>query len=76
MRKIVIATPIKAWSKEPHPTDPALDEPHVVLDLGSDRVMMMPVPASFFAQGEPQEGDMFVLYEDGYKSWSPAGLPW
>lgn len=30
------------------------------------------VPNSLFARGMPQTGDYIVIYEDGYKSWSPA----
>lgn len=30
------------------------------------------MPADAFARGEPKLGDYVVLYEDGYKSWSPA----
>lgn len=26
----------------------------------------------FFARGAPKVGDYFVVYEDGYQSWSPA----
>ncbi len=30
------------------------------------------VPNNFFARGTPSPGDYVVVYEDGYKSWSPA----
>lgn len=30
------------------------------------------VPENFFARGAPSPGDYVVVYEDGYKSWSPA----
>lgn len=30
------------------------------------------MPESAFARGYPQDGDYIVIYEDGYKSWSPA----
>jgi hypothetical protein len=31
------------------------------------------VTAELTKRGEPQPGDYFVQYDDGYKSWSPAG---
>lgn len=30
------------------------------------------MPASAFARGRPNLGDYIVIYDDGYKSWSPA----
>jgi len=30
------------------------------------------MPATAFARGWPSVGDYIVIYEDGYKSWSPA----
>jgi len=30
------------------------------------------VPNNFFARGVPMPGDYVVVYDDGYKSWSPA----
>jgi hypothetical protein len=30
------------------------------------------VPNNFFARGAPSPGDYVVIYDDGYKSWSPA----
>lgn len=30
------------------------------------------VPTSFFARGQAQAGDYYVVYQDGYASWSPA----
>jgi hypothetical protein len=30
------------------------------------------VRGGFFARGMPGVGDYLVIYEDGYKSWSPA----
>lgn len=30
------------------------------------------VPDNFFARGTPAPGDYIVIYDDGYKSWSPA----
>lgn len=30
------------------------------------------MPANAFARGIPDIGDFIVIYEDGYKSWSPA----
>lgn len=30
------------------------------------------MPAAAFARGRPNPGDYIVIYEDGYKSWSPA----
>jgi hypothetical protein len=30
------------------------------------------VPDNFFARGAPSPGDYVVIYDDGYKSWSPA----
>lgn len=34
--------------------------------------MGITVPGDFFARGMPAVGDYLVVYEDGYKSWSPA----
>ncbi len=31
-----------------------------------------PLPENFFARGYPAFGDYYVVYEDGYVSWSPA----
>ena len=33
---------------------------------------LVEVPNNFFARGTPSPGDYVVIYEDGYKSWSPA----
>jgi hypothetical protein len=30
------------------------------------------VPTNFFARGAPVPGDYVVIYDDGYKSWSPV----
>lgn len=30
------------------------------------------IATSAFARGTPKAGDYIVIYEDGYKSWSPA----
>jgi hypothetical protein len=30
------------------------------------------MPPNAFARGRPVVGDYVVIYEDGYKSWSPA----
>jgi hypothetical protein len=30
------------------------------------------MPANAFARGMPHVGDYIVIYDDGYKSWSPA----
>ena len=68
---MVRAAPILAWSTTAVPGDPSRDAPHVVVDLGNDAMLVMPVPDSFFGRGEPMIGAYFVLYGDGYVSWSP-----
>lgn len=32
----------------------------------------MDCPTGMFARGIPAPGDYIVIYDDGYKSWSPA----
>jgi hypothetical protein len=32
------------------------------------------VPSKVFARGRPEPGDYFVVYDDGYQSWSPKAI--
>lgn len=71
--KIVRAAPILSFNQSPtgDGADTDNNEPFVLVDLGGDNVMAIPVPVSFFSRGLPVVGDVFVLYADGYKSFSP-----
>jgi hypothetical protein len=54
------------------PDDPG--EPEVILTVEDQNgaPCKVGVPRDFFARKAPNPGDYIVIYEDGYKSWSPA----
>ena len=44
----------------------------ITIEDGNGAACKVVVPENFFARGTPQTGDYIVIYDDGYKSWSPA----
>lgn len=52
--------------------DPSLSEVTLTVEDVNGAPCKVCVPRNFFARGAPTRGDYIVIYEDGYKSWSPA----
>lgn len=49
----------------------SFSEPVTVEDVNGTPCKVA-IPLSMFARGRPVVGDYIVIYDDGYKSWSPA----
>lgn len=45
---------------------------HIGVEQADGSNLTTDVPANFFARGTPASGDYYVVYDDGYASWSPA----
>lgn len=44
----------------------------ITVEDGNGAPCKVVVRNDFLARGTPQVGDYLVIYDDGYKSWSPA----
>lgn len=64
--KVVHAAPIAEFK----PSKDGGSSPVCFVIVGTDQ-HAVGVPENFAARGAPQPGDFLVVYEDGYKSWSP-----
>lgn len=51
-----------------------IDAAHWVIQVknATDQATEFKVKPEVFARGIPEPGSYFVVYEDGYQSWSPA----
>lgn len=50
---------------------PGFSGPVTVEDVNGAQCQV-DMPPSAYARGRPNLGDYIVIYDDGYKSWSPA----
>lgn len=48
-----------------------IDQDGVKATIWLDDLPGMVISAGVFARGRPSPGDYFVVYDDGYQSWSP-----
>lgn len=47
---------------------------HCEVEVAVDKdILVIHAPPSLISRGMPQNGDYFVVYDDGYVSWSPRG---
>lgn len=46
----------------------------IFLVFTDERYSKREVTPEFFNKHQPQPGGYFVVYEDGYESWSPGGV--
>jgi len=52
--------------------DPSVSEVTMTVEDVNGAPCKVNVPRNFFSRGAPSRGDYIVIYDDGYKSWSPA----
>ena len=52
--------------------DTSLSEVILTVEDGNGAPCNVGVPRNFFSRSAPSRGDYVVIYDDGYKSWSPA----
>lgn len=45
---------------------------HFGIEQADGSNLTMDIPADLFKRGKAAVGDYFVVYDDGYSSWSPA----
>ena len=45
---------------------------HIGVEQSDGSNFTTEIPANFFARGTANPGDYYVVYDDGYASWSPA----
>ena len=69
--KTVHALKIKAVKNPGRPEDES--DGSVLLVMEDDRFGPLKVDHDYFRKHNPQAGGYYVVYEDGYKSYSPAG---
>jgi len=58
--------------EEPLPTDTGESEPAAFLVPADRGYAPFPVTRSWMRRHNPQEGGYYVVYKDGYRSFSPA----
>jgi hypothetical protein len=68
--KVVRAGKLMAQQVE---DDPSLAEVILTVEDANGAPCKVSVPRDFFARKAPSPGDYVVIYDDGYKSWSPYG---
>ena len=68
--KVVRASRISSIriARDDEPEVPGDQRQRLVLECG----VVVPVTKDLVARKHPAEGDYFVVYDDGYQSWSPA----
>lgn len=52
--------------------DPSLSAVTLTIEDANGAPCKVGVPRNFFSRGAPSLGDYIVVYDDDYKSWSPA----